>query len=177
LNRQVLRDDISRHYSRGELLARLNAALIDDGVDPERPTIEALAPYDQFHGRGIDATAELAASVPARRSDHILDVGSGIGGPARYLATRFGCRVTGIDLTAEFCDVARHLTRLLGLDAQVVFENGDALHAHALRRPHVRRRLLDERVHEHRRQGRVHSRDSPRAVAGRVVGAVRDCEG
>jgi ubiquinone/menaquinone biosynthesis C-methylase UbiE len=128
LNRQVLRDDISRHYSRGELLARLNAALIDDGVDPERPTIEALAPYDQFHGRGIDATAELAASVPARRSDHILDVGSGIGGPARYLATRFGCRVTGIDLTAEFCDVARHLTRLLGLDAQVVFENGDALH-------------------------------------------------
>lgn len=128
MNSTVSRDDISRHYSRGALLARLNAALIADGVDPDRPTIEALAPYDQFHGRGIDATAELAALMPARRSDHILDVGSGIGGPARYVATRFGCRVTGIDLTAEFCEVARHLTRLLGLDAQVAFENGDALH-------------------------------------------------
>jgi ubiquinone/menaquinone biosynthesis C-methylase UbiE len=128
LSRQELRDDISRHYSHGALLGRLNAALIADGVDPEHPTIEALAPYDQFHGRGIDATAELAALMPARRSDHILDVGSGIGGPARYFATRFGCRVTGIDLTAEFCDVARRLTRLLGLDTHVAFENGDALH-------------------------------------------------
>jgi len=128
LSGQVLRNDISRHYSHGKLLARLNAALIADGVDPEHPTIEALAPYDQFHGRGIDATAELAVLMSARHSDHILDVGSGIGGPARYLANRFGCRVTGIDLTAEFCEVARHLTRLLGLDAQVAFENGDALH-------------------------------------------------
>lgn len=54
-------------------------------------------------------------------------MGSGIGGPARYLARRFGCRVTGIDLTAEFCAVANHLTRLLGMQERVRFEQGDAL--------------------------------------------------
>jgi ubiquinone/menaquinone biosynthesis C-methylase UbiE len=119
-------DDVARHYSRGELLSRLNAALIADGIDPGRPSIDTLAPYDQFHGRGIEATVEIADRMPARKSDHILDIGSGIGGPARYFASRFGCRVTGIDLTAEFCDVARHLTRLLDLDGTVTFETGDA---------------------------------------------------
>jgi ubiquinone/menaquinone biosynthesis C-methylase UbiE len=87
----------------------------------------ALAPYDHFHGRGLEATEEAAESMQASASDHILDIGSGIGGPARYVASRFGCRVTGIDLTPEFCAVAAHLTRLLGLDQRVTFEVGDAL--------------------------------------------------
>lgn len=119
--------EISAHYSRGNLLTRLNAALIEDGVDPDRPTMEALAPYDQFHGRGLEATLEIAELMEASPGDHILDIGSGIGGPARYFASRFGCRVTGIDLTSEFCDVARHLTRLLKLEERVKFELGDAL--------------------------------------------------
>src|SRR4029078_9588809 len=108
-------NDVSRHYTRGDLLSRLNAALTSDRADPQQPTADALAPYDHFHGRGLDATVELADLMPARAGDHVLDIGSGIGGPARYVATRFDCRVTGIDLTAEFCDVARHLTRLAGL--------------------------------------------------------------
>jgi ubiquinone/menaquinone biosynthesis C-methylase UbiE len=119
--------DVSLHYSGGKLLERLNAALADDGIDPSHPSIEALAPYDQFHGRGLEATVELADALEIGAADHILDIGSGIGGPARYLANRFGCRVSGIDLTAEFCDVARHLTRLLGLESRVAFELGDAL--------------------------------------------------
>jgi ubiquinone/menaquinone biosynthesis C-methylase UbiE len=118
---------VSRHYSRVDLFSRLAAALVDDGVDPDHPTLEALAPYDQFHGRGIDATTEVAGLIEASASDHLLDIGSGIGGPARYFANRFGCRVTGIDLTPEFCDVARRLTRRLGLDDRVSFEVGDAL--------------------------------------------------
>ena len=119
--------DIADHYSRGDLLERLRAALRDDGVDPDRPSIAALAPYDQFHPRGMEATEAFAASLVVGVSDHLLDVGSGLGGPARYIAECFGCRVTGIDLTPEFCAVARHLTRLIGLDARVAFEQGDAL--------------------------------------------------
>ena len=119
--------EVSRHYSRGNLLSRLNAALTEDGVDPDHPSIDALAPYDQFHGRGLEATLEVAGLMQAGTSHHILDIGSGIGGPARYFAKRFGCRVTGIDLMPEFCDVARHLTRLLDLEGRITFEVGDAL--------------------------------------------------
>ena len=119
--------EVRTHYSRGNLLARLNAALMGDGIDPARPTMEALAPYDQFHTRGLEATVEMAELMEATPDDHVLDIGSGIGGPARYFAKRFGCRVTGIDLTPEFCDVARHFTRLLGLEDRVTFELGNAM--------------------------------------------------
>ena len=118
---------IAEHYSSGDLLQRLEAALASDGVDPAHPTLEALAPYDQFHGRGLEATEEIAALLSAGPADHLLDVGSGIGGPARHMAKRFGCKVTGIDLTAEFCEVARHLTRVLGMESKVSFELVDAL--------------------------------------------------
>ncbi len=118
---------VANHYSRGNLLQRLTAALAEDGVDPSRPQIDTLAPYDQFHGRGLEATQEIADMLKVVPADHLLDVGSGIGGPARYMARRFGCRVTGIDLTDEFCEVARHLTRLLAMESRVSFQLGDAL--------------------------------------------------
>jgi len=119
--------EIASHYTNDGLLARLDAELRDDGVDPAHPTIDALAPYDQFHGRGLEATEELAAALGPRAGDHVLDIGSGIGGPARLMAARYGCRVTGIDLTPEFCAVARDLTARLGLEDRVSFENGSAL--------------------------------------------------
>ena len=119
--------DIAAHYTSGDLLARLEARLREDGHDPARPTAEALAPYDHFHGRGLEATEDMANLLQVAESNRILDVGSGLGGPARYMAERFGCRVDGIDLTAEFCAIARHLTALLGLTDRVSFEQGDAL--------------------------------------------------
>jgi ubiquinone/menaquinone biosynthesis C-methylase UbiE len=119
--------EVSRHYSGGHLLSRLNAALAQDGIDPDHPSLEALAPYDHLHGRGLEATMEVANLARATASDHILDIGSGIGGPARYFANRFGCLVTGIDLTPEFCDVARHLTQLLDLEDRIKLEVGNAL--------------------------------------------------
>ena len=127
----LAKPDITSHYTKGNLLARLEKALLEDGVDPAKPTLEQLAPYDQFHGRGLEATEELANELSGfstlRKDDRLLDVGSGIGGPARYLARRFGCRVTGIDLTSEFVEVAKKLTARLGLDERVRFEQGDAL--------------------------------------------------
>src|SRR4029077_6649790 len=111
----------------GGLRERLSAALVDDGVDPRHLSLDALAPYDQFHGRGLEATVEMANRLDIATTDHILDVGSGIGGPARFFAHRFGCRVTGIDLTAHFCAVAVELTSSLGLDSNVTFEVGNAL--------------------------------------------------
>ncbi len=119
--------DVALHYSRGGLMERLRSALLEEGVDPDRPTIADLAPYDHFHGRGVEATEELAGLLAVKPADRILDIGSGIGGPARYLADRFGCRVAGIDLTAEFCAVARVLTRALGLEDRVAFEECNAL--------------------------------------------------
>ena len=119
--------DVTGYYSRGDLLDRLNAALREDGVDPVHPSVDTLAPYDQFHGRGLEATVEIANQLEIGATDHLLDVGSGIGGPARYFAHRFGCKVTCIDLTAEFCDVARELTRQLGFEESVKFELGNAL--------------------------------------------------
>lgn len=118
---------IADHYSQGGLLARLEASLREDGVDPAQPTIEELAPYDHFHGRGLEATEDIANRLPVSAADRILDIGSGLGGPARYMARRFGCRVEGIDLTAEFCEVARLLTARLGLEERVSFRQGDAL--------------------------------------------------
>ena len=118
---------VTSHYTSGDLLARLEAALREDGVDPARPTADALAPYDHFHGRGLEATEDMAGLLQVAGTDRILDVGSGLGGPARYMARRFGCRVSGVDLTAEFCDVARHLTALLGLAERVSIAHGDAL--------------------------------------------------
>jgi ubiquinone/menaquinone biosynthesis C-methylase UbiE len=118
---------LARHYGRGGLLQRLERALLEDGADPAHPSAEALAPYDQLHGRGLESTEELAAMLDVAPTDHLLDIGSGIGGPARWMARRFGCRVTGIDLTEELCDVARHLTLALGLAERVRFQVGDAL--------------------------------------------------
>jgi len=119
--------DITGHYGRGSLLERLEAALTEDGADPARPSLDALAPYDQFHTRGLEATKDIADLLEVAPGDHLLDIGSGLGGPARYMHRRFGCSVTGIDLTAEFCDVARHLTGRLGFGDKVRFEHGDAL--------------------------------------------------
>lgn len=118
---------IVEHYVRGGLLERLEAALRADGADPTHPTLEALAPYDHFHGGGLEATEAMAALVTVRPTDHLLDVGSGLGGPARWLSRRCGCRVTGIDLTPEYCEIAQHFTRLLGMQTHVRFQVGNAL--------------------------------------------------
>lgn len=106
--------------------ARIVAALDEAGIPPENWTPEVLGPADQIHGGGLLQT-QLHADLTTITSDmHLLDIGCGIGGPARYFATAFGCRVTGIDLTPEYIDVATMLTGKVGLSDRVAFECGDA---------------------------------------------------
>src|SRR5271154_3946417 len=122
-----LAPDVARHYGRGGLLDRLLGALAAAGKDIERLTIDDLAPVDEFHSRQRTATAELARLLAPQPGAHVIDIGSGLGGPSRYLATTFGCQVSGVDLTAEFVDVATELTRRTGLPDRVAFRHGSAL--------------------------------------------------
>jgi ubiquinone/menaquinone biosynthesis C-methylase UbiE len=118
---------VEEHYARQGITARVLTALRNvNGPDvPIRP--DTLAPIDHFHGKGVIATEELAAALQPRASDHLLDIGCGIGGPARWIAAKYGCRVTGVDLTAEFCEAARELNVLSGLADRVQILHGSAL--------------------------------------------------
>ena len=119
--------DVVRHYESGDLMDRIVAALKRAGVDPTRPTPAELAPVDEFHIGGAPATEALAAKLPFKPGDRLLDVGSGLGGPARFFAQRFGARVTGIDLTPEYVEVARRLSGLTGQGDATTFDAGSAL--------------------------------------------------
>lgn len=118
---------VAAHYTSGDLAERILDRLAAAGKDLEALTLEDLAPVDEFHVRGRLATAELAALGGLAAEDRVLDVGCGIGGPSRYLAATRGCRVTGIDLTQEFCDVATMLAARTGLAERVAYRQADAL--------------------------------------------------
>jgi hypothetical protein len=90
---------IAEHWATGDVYALIISALEASSKSLKSLTIEDLAPIDHFHARGFPATVELGDRLPVRPGDHILDIGCGLGGPARYFAQRFDCRVSGIDLT------------------------------------------------------------------------------
>jgi MPBQ/MSBQ methyltransferase len=117
---------IQTHYTRADLGEVILAALEKAGKDVNRLTPEDLAPIDEFHIRGRAATLELARAAGLDATKRVLDVGSGIGGTSRCLAKEFGCSVTGIDLTDEYCRVAAMLSARIGLAHLVDFRQGDA---------------------------------------------------
>jgi SAM-dependent methyltransferase len=117
---------IGEHYSQGELERKMLNALATLGADPEHLDSDQLAPVDEFHIGGRAATAELVDQLELRPGLRVLDVGSGLGGTARYLARRHGVEVTGLDLTAEYVQVAASLTRRAGLAELVQFRQGSA---------------------------------------------------
>lgn len=123
----MLNDDIRRHYAQGRVADAILAALEKAGKDTRRLKAEDLAPVDEFHIRGRTATLELARAAGIDSSKHVLDVGSGIGGPSRCLAQQFGCRVTGVDLTQEYCEAATLLSERMGLADLVAYRQADAL--------------------------------------------------
>jgi ubiquinone/menaquinone biosynthesis C-methylase UbiE len=119
-------NDVEAHYSRGDLYQAIADGLAAAGKDMDNLQPGDLDPVEHFHGRGVRATADLGSSLAPARGDEILDIGSGIGGPARYFARTYRCRVVGIDLTAEFCDVARRLNRAVGLSDKIQIEQASA---------------------------------------------------
>lgn len=120
-------EDVEQHYGRGRILDSILAALRDAGKDLTRLTPEDLAPVDEFHIRGREATVELAGCAALNPGARVLDVGSGLGGSARYLAAEHQCSVTGIDLTQEYVDVANTLAAKVGLSNRVSFRRASAL--------------------------------------------------
>jgi SAM-dependent methyltransferase len=118
---------VSDHYTRGDLGEAILAALRRAGKDPDNLAPGDLSGLDQFHFRGLEATRDQTELVELNAGSHVLDVGCGIGGPARYLAGEFGCHVTGLDLTEEFCRVGAMLAERTGLADRVEFRQGDAL--------------------------------------------------
>ncbi len=126
-------DAVEQHYTSPDLGAAILAALQRMGKDIENLTPDDLAPVDEFHGGQRPATMRLAelaglAELTVRGGGkRVLDVGSGLGGPSRFLAWRYGCRVSGVDLTAEFVRIAEMLTRRTGLADTGESREGDAL--------------------------------------------------
>jgi ubiquinone/menaquinone biosynthesis C-methylase UbiE len=118
---------VNRHYGRRDLGEIILAAVQDAGKDPNRLTPEDLAPATEFHSRGREATRELARLAGLRAEMRVLDVGGGLGGPARTLASEFGCQVTVLDLTEEYCRVGATITARTGLGGRVAFRHGNAL--------------------------------------------------
>jgi sarcosine/dimethylglycine N-methyltransferase len=122
-----VQDHYARSGSGATMAARIIAAVRAHAGADVAITPETLAPVDHLHGRGALATEELVALLEPQSGEMILDIGSGLGGPARWIATKFDCTVTGVDLTTEHCDAARELNAACDLADRVRILEGSAL--------------------------------------------------
>ena len=116
---------IADHWAQGDVYALIVSALRKMSKSLDALTVEDLAPVDHFHARGLPATVELADRLPIKAGQYVVDIGCGLGGPARYIAKRFRCKVSGLDITGPFVEAANKLTALLRMESQVTIEHGD----------------------------------------------------
>lgn len=119
---------VAKRWVQGNVYALILSALEKTGKGTHDLTVEDLAPVDHFHARGFLATVELADRLPVTSESNLLDIGCGLGGPARYFAQRFKCKVSGIDIAPGFVEAANKLTALLGMEQQVTIVHGDGEH-------------------------------------------------
>ena len=118
---------VEQHYSLGDIEQTILQALEKAGKDLDQLTLDDLAQVDEFHIRGPEATREMAEEIGIDAKMQVLDVGCGLGGPSRRLASIYGCHVTGLDLTEAYCRVAEALSTRLGLGHLVSYRTGNAL--------------------------------------------------
>ncbi|HEC01014.1 MAG TPA: class I SAM-dependent methyltransferase [Sphingomonadales bacterium] len=118
---------VSEHYTHGDLLSDIETALIRQGKTIADVTLEDLAPVDEFHIGGRRATEHFLDQLNFVAQSNILDVGCGLGGPARFAADRYNIYVTGIDLTPEFIETGQVLCLWVGMEEQVTLHQGGAL--------------------------------------------------
>jgi len=116
---------IAEHWGSGDIYSMIVSALEKMSKPLDGLTIEDLAPIDHVHARGLPATVDLADRLPIKPGQRIVDIGCGLGGPARYIADRFQCEVAGVDITRPFVDAGNKLTSLLHMENRVRIELGD----------------------------------------------------
>jgi ubiquinone/menaquinone biosynthesis C-methylase UbiE len=122
-----LEQDVAAHYTGADRTRAILDALRAAGLDPDDLTADDLAPIGEFHIRGREATVELGHALGLGAAQHVLDVGSGIGGASRYFASTCGAWITGVDLTPEYCRLAARFARSTGLADRLDYRQGSAL--------------------------------------------------
>lgn len=122
-----LEQSVAQHYTHGSLEGAIFGALAALGKDLDHLAPADLAPVDEFHIGGRQATTDFAAELEIEPGLHLLDIGSGLGGASRYFARERRCRVTAIDLTQEYVRAAEALAKRVGLENQVSYQHGSAL--------------------------------------------------
>ncbi len=120
-------DEVSAHYTSGELLAAIRDGVARLGKTPATVTVDDLAPVDEFHVGGRQASEHILGQLGLTQGQHVLDVGCGLGGSARFAAIRYGCQVTGLDLTEEFVTTGQVLCDWVGLADRVALRQGSAV--------------------------------------------------
>lgn len=121
-----IEEGVARHYSAYDVLPRIRAGLQAMGLDPDNVRPDDLKQVDEFHIGGAEATATLISELGIETGMDVLDIGCGVGGPARMMALRTGAKVTGVDLTPAFVEAAATLSRMAGMGERIAFKVGSA---------------------------------------------------
>jgi ubiquinone/menaquinone biosynthesis C-methylase UbiE len=119
--------DVSKHYTHGNLVAAIRSGIESLGKTTNSVTVDDLAPVDEYHIGGRQASKDFLGQLNLTPEKHVLDVGCGLGGTARFVASSYGCQVTGIDLTPEFIETGKVLCGWVGLDNRISLHLGSAL--------------------------------------------------